>query len=1340
MSTTSILENIQFGILADEEILAQSVCEVTNTKLSGPSSVYDDRMGVLENGKFCVTCGKNNKECIGHFGHIHLHVSIVHPLFHKSVLSILRCICYRCSKVLMTRDQFEFHGLLKHHKQSRFMRALKMLEKMDTCLSCRTVQPKYSISTTDKSIAMVFKVDGDVRKNTLYDYEIKKIFENMTEDDVALLGFDPKHSHPKSLIISVLPVLPPVARPYIISDHVTCDDDLTIQYLEIIKANTHLSTDGKTNTATNEMKRLRYIQSLKFRIKCLFDNSQERSKHSNGRPLKGIKKRLTGKEGQLRNNLMGKRVDKSARTVIGPDPTLKVNEIAIPYEIADILTYPVKVTEHNIEELSRMLYSHRVNYVIRKDSGLRINMKYALYKQRTRLQFGDYIRKTDGSYVFIKNEKQFFMLEDGDVIIRDGKEFREYEPPILKNFRLEIGDTVERKLQDGDIVLLNRQPTLHKGSMMAFNCRLRKGKTIRTNLAITKSFNADFDGDEMNIHAPNSVETETELRMLSSIQNHIISNQSNKPNIVIVQDGLLSGYVISGYDEPIPEHHVMSMIQVGGDEWISVFPKKRDLFKKKCPHLPPLSGKLLFSMLLPEDMFYRCGDVAIEEGILVKGTITKAQLGGSHSSLIAKLYHDYDPSRCERFINEVQFLGNAFLLYHGFSIGIQDCLIPSDARDKIEHSIQKHFVQTDLSYESLRTPNVLEMSISNILNNTRNACMKIAKDHLPTSNKFLTTVTSGSKGDYFNITQIMALLGQQNFQGQRIQPSLSSGKRTLPHFPLGEEDYDKNDHATKFKAQGFIRNSFLKGLDPMEFWFHAITGREGITDTAMKSVTWETTVILIENGEARYVRIGEWIDGLLALHPGEIEQHTQRQMEYLKLDTESEEVWIPTMDYEGNVSWGAVSAITRHDPGDVLYKIQTKSGRTVTITESKSLLIWQPELQQFREVLTPEIRVGDSVPITQTLMAPPVVKKTTTMLLEEEEEEEEEEDDPYHHFDMNHDNGIFLGLYLALYYNQDEKDANTIHMKFPHHRTIQMFFERWCQLHTVSWKRLSSWNMVIHLEKSSSFLRNFHRWMMCNDRQGTIHLPHDTFLGDATFIQGVLLGFFSQVFHLHARSTNENSPMSQYTTKMAFSVDVAEGIVMLCARVGIVLDILPVLPTTTSTSETMYHLRIRAPWLTIVDELLSHHVFSSTPYYCPESTTPRNMDDILHTSSCNDVMLDEIVSIDIISSSTHPKVYDLTIPSTFNFALANGLQVRDTATSGYIQRRMVKVAEDVQVKYDQTVRNSAGSILQFRYGYHNYEPAQSVITKDTEDGKMKMFFADVPSIVEKLNHRHDVVC
>jgi DNA-directed RNA polymerase beta' subunit len=684
---------------------------------------------------------------------------------------------------------------------------------------------------------MHFKIDGEQQKSIMYDEEVMTIFENMCTDDVRLLGFDPTYSHPRCLILHTLPVLPSAARPFVVSDNVTCDDDLTIQYLEIIKANTHLAAFDEN---LHDVRRQHYIQSLKFRIKCLFDNSQERSKHSNGRPLKGIKKRLTGKEGQLRNNLMGKRVDKSARSVIGPDPTLAVDEIAVPPQIADILTFPERVTQLNKEYLEHLLHTHQVNYVIRKGTHVRINTKYVLYKHHDRLHYGDYIRKrATGELICIRHEKQLFLYEEGDIVLRDGEILRDFQAPTRKEFELHIGDTVERKLHDGDIVLLNRQPTLHKGSMIAFNVRIREGKTIRLNLAVTKSFNADFDGDEMNIHAPNDVDSAAELRLLSSLPNHLISHQSSKPNIVIVQDGLLGAYMMSAYTRHIPQRHVNTILYASNDDnVIASLDDKRRLFRQLAPDAHDsqpdyTNGKILFSCLLPSDFCYAHAGVRIQQGILLDGHITKAHLGSSHSSLIVHLSHIYTIDVCIDFLSKLQFMANEFLLFHGFSIGLGDCILPRGVPEKIQYECDKSLLQAHSYHDAVQTPSLREHCIARQLNNTRNVCMKIAKDSLPPTNNFLKTITSGSKGDIFNITQIMGLLGQQNINGQRVPKTMTNGTRTMCHFPLEKTA----DDGHTFNTQGFIEGCFIRGLKPNDFWFHAMTGREGITDTAMKTAT-----------------------------------------------------------------------------------------------------------------------------------------------------------------------------------------------------------------------------------------------------------------------------------------------------------------------------------------------------------------------------------------------------------------------------------------------------------------------------------------------------------------------
>ena len=317
-------------------------------------------------------------------------------------------------------------------------------------------------------------------------------------------------------------------------------------------------------------------------------------------------------------------------------------------------------------------------------------------------------------------------------MIRNGIKLINFKHSEIRPFQLEIGDVVERKLRDGDVLLLNRQPTLHKGSMMAFNIKLRDSKIIRTNLAITKSFNADFDGDEMNLHGVNNAETETELRLLSSVNNHIISPQSNKANVVIVQDGLLGSYLLSKYDLDIPKSVFFRILD--SIKWSpKSLQKKQEIFKSECPHLAIFSGKVLFSMLLPDNFLLENKQICIKHGVLIKGTITKSQLGNSHQSIIVLLYQEYSSNRCVEFINNVQFLAYAFLNWHGFSIGIKDCIIHQNIIEKINESNQKIFVETLLYQESIKNKQISELYVSKLLGNARDKGMKLAKDHLSES-------------------------------------------------------------------------------------------------------------------------------------------------------------------------------------------------------------------------------------------------------------------------------------------------------------------------------------------------------------------------------------------------------------------------------------------------------------------------------------------------------------------------------------------------------------------------------------------------------------------------------
>ena len=441
------IEYIQFGIMSPEDMIKQSVCKIEVSKLNGDGSVYDMRMGSMEQDDLCVSCKLNPKDCPGHFGHIELNTFVMHPMYMRYITNFLKCVCIKCYRVVLTDDHLKLDGISKSGGDSRFEKCVERLEKVDCCYHCDSPKPKITFQQKTNDISMKIKE----KKIILTDTDIKKIFDNIPNEDVILLGFNPVFMHPKNLILSVLPVIPPRARPYVIADNVTCDDDLTNQYIEIVKSNKNLLDPDIADS-----KKEKSIQTLKFRIKTLMNNSQGKSRCTSGRPIKGIKERISGKDGLIRSNLMGKRRNQSARSVISADPSVRTDELVVPEIITKNLTVPEMACQFNLKVLQDIVNTDRANFVTKVD-GTRINLKYALYKKGTQLLWNDKI---------IRNEKEIdpfkilnFELKSGDKIKRGDEIINNTELTKKRDFKLEIGDTVERHLKNGDIVLFNRQPT-----------------------------------------------------------------------------------------------------------------------------------------------------------------------------------------------------------------------------------------------------------------------------------------------------------------------------------------------------------------------------------------------------------------------------------------------------------------------------------------------------------------------------------------------------------------------------------------------------------------------------------------------------------------------------------------------------------------------------------------------------------------------------------------------------------------------------------------------------------------------------------------------------------------
>jgi len=498
------IEGIEFGIFSPNEIIQRSVVEVihpetfenTNTTQPKIQGLTDPHMGPIEPFVPCASCGLEQEECWGHFGHISLVRPVYHPSFLNTVIKCLRCVCHVCGKLLIYPDDIpgnadlsQIEKIIKNKKTKysicgtvtnanaknddpeyqEWMQERcgtpQLLYKKESYeiyykdptpvekdpISGKTAKKKTALEIADAADEADEKYDKDARPDKMHLFTAERALEvlnQISDEDAKLLGFyDPKRHKPAWLITTVIPVPPPTVRPSVLMEaSKRSEDDLTFKLAEIIKSNNNAKKQQERGAPTDKLQEL--ISLVQYHWATYIANdfpkmgiSQQRSH----RPIKSLLERLVGKQGRFRTNLMGKRGNQSSRTVVGPDPQLSIEEIGMPLAIAKTLTFPEVVTKRNVHLMEQLVRNgptkHPGALIVRKKDGTEINLKYC----------------TD-------------------------------------SIRLECGDIVERHLNDGDKVINNRQPSLHKMSMMGHKVRVMPNSTFRMNLAVTTPYNADFDG------------------------------------------------------------------------------------------------------------------------------------------------------------------------------------------------------------------------------------------------------------------------------------------------------------------------------------------------------------------------------------------------------------------------------------------------------------------------------------------------------------------------------------------------------------------------------------------------------------------------------------------------------------------------------------------------------------------------------------------------------------------------------------------------------------------------------------------------------------------------------
>lgn len=908
------IKGLEFGALSAKDIVAQSEVEVVtrdlydleNGRTVRESGALDTRMGSLSNAVECTTCHGNLASCHGHFGHVRLALPVFHVGYFKAIIQVLQCICKNCASFLLDENAKRAFVADLRRPNIDNLRRMKILKKVldqckkqRRCLKCQHINGVVKKAAAGagpaalKIIHDTFRYIGKklVPEKEVWDAEFEDVFarnpevekfaKRVSEDlnplkvlnlfkqiapaDCELLGIDPaRGGRPEMYIWRYLPAPPVCIRPSVMMDAQSNEDDLTVKLTEIVWTSSLIKAGIEKGISINNlMEQWDYLQlSVAMYINSDLANPALMPGGMGGgaklaKPIRGFCQRLKGKQGRFRGNLSGKRVDFSGRTVISPDPNLRVDEVAVPDRVAKILTFPEKCTRYNRQKLQKLILNGPLvhpgaNYVQKQNEVAKRNLK-----------FGDRVK-------------------------------------LAKS--LHIGDVVERHLEDGDVVLFNRQPSLHRLSILSHYAKIRPWRTFRLNECVCTPYNADFDGDEMNLHVPQTEEARAEAINLMGVKNNLLTPKSGEPIIAATQDFITGSFLISHKDTFFNRAQLSQLLCMMSDAHLQ--------FDIPAPSiLKPVAlwtGKQVFSLLIrpnkksnvvinvdaknktfhppkhshwPAEMSPNDGFVVIRGSQILSGVMDKSTLGdGKKHSVFYTILRDYGPDAATTAMNRMAKLCARFLGDRGFSIGINDVTPGSDLKAKKEVMVEDAYAKCDELIKLFNTGKLetqpgcneeetLEAKIGGLLSKVREEVGEVCIRELDPLNAPLIMATCGSKGSTLNVSQMVAVVGQQIISGNRVPDGFQD--RSLPHF-------------TKFskspQSKGFVSNSFYSGLTAPEFLFHAISGREGLVDTAVKtaetgymsrrlmksledlSASYDNTVRNSSNGIVQFTYGGDGLD------------------------------------------------------------------------------------------------------------------------------------------------------------------------------------------------------------------------------------------------------------------------------------------------------------------------------------------------------------------------------------------------------------------------------------------------------------------------------------------------
>ncbi len=788
-----------FGMLSPELVKKMACAKVVTPELYDQEGypvdggLMDVRLGVIDPGIRCKTCGGNLKECMGHFGYIDLARPVLHIKYTEIILTYLRCTCRECGILLTDKkvqaqvteedsaeaapaaleeeDAFDEGATKRHVKELAF--TLKSVKKCPTCGA-----KQFPVKLEKPSTFLE-------NEQRLTPIDIRMRLARISDADVESLGLNSKFARPEWMILTILPVPPVTIRPSItLETGERSEDDLTHKLGDIVRINQRLFEN--INAGAPEIIVEDLWDLLQYHVTTYFDNDISQvppARHRSGQALKTLSERIKSKEGRFRHNLAGKRVNYAARTVISPDSRIELNEVGVPMSIAMELTVPERVTEWNMKYLKKFVEAGPHKY-----------------------PGSNYVVRPDGKKKKITDETQEQLLEE-----------------------LQPGYLVERHLMDGDIAIFNRQPSLHRMSLMAHHIRVLPGKSFRLNPSVCNPYNADFDGDEMNLHVPQTEEARAEAEILMDVQTQIISPKNGLNVVGCDADSVTGNYILTKFMQFTREDAIQLLHSIGVYK-----PQRFDKFKKT------VSGSEVFSAILPEDFNFvglskNKKPVIVKNGNLVEGVIDKATVGQDKGDLIRGLYAEYGNEIGIDILGKIFRLGITAILKNGFTTSIADSDLLPDVSEKCKEAIynaERRAAQLIEQYHNkelealpgMTLEDTLEVKVFDVLNKARNRVGEIISESVDELNPTIIMALSGAKGNLLNLAMMSGCVGQQALRGRRIENGYVG--RTLSIFARGE---------LSPKSKGFIKRGYKEGLSPEEFFMHAMTGRDSLMDTALRT-------------------------------------------------------------------------------------------------------------------------------------------------------------------------------------------------------------------------------------------------------------------------------------------------------------------------------------------------------------------------------------------------------------------------------------------------------------------------------------------------------------------------